>query len=139
MKVISLHQPYASLIFLDREDRKYHETRGWKPPSALIGQRIGIHASKKFHRPPGVPMELVHALHVDGQYVEPPRGAFLGTVRLAEVYQADDARREAANPFDLLAGHWDDGRWLWRLEDPQPLKKPVPMIGRQGWWEIRYG
>ena len=136
MKVISLHQPYASLIFLDREDRKYHETRGWKPPSALIGQRIGIHAAQRLWKYPRIPRELTTPImDTFGCYL-PPSGCLIGTVVIAEVYQADEARRAAADPFDVLAGDWTDGRWPWRLEDPQRLEMPIVMTGRQGWWEI---
>lgn len=43
MKAISLWQPWASLIVAGI---KPYETRGWGPPTALIGQRIAIHAAK---------------------------------------------------------------------------------------------
>ena len=136
MKVISLHQPFASLIFLDRDERKHHETRSFAPPAKLIGQRIGIHAAKKIRKPPAIPMDLMRALYVDGQYTNPPLGALLGTVLLAEVYQATPSIRACARKFDVLAGDWEDGRWLWRLEDPQRLETPLVVPGRQGWWEI---
>ncbi len=139
MKVISLHQPFASLIFLDTDERKHHETRTWAPPEKLIGQRIGIHAAQKLWKYPRIPLALTKPiLNTFGCYL-PPSGCLIGTVVIAEVYQATPEIRACARPFDVLAGDWEDGRWLWRLEDPQPLKKPVPMIGRQGWWEIRYG
>ena len=48
MKAISLHQPWASLIALGY---KIIETRSWKPPAWLIGQRIAIHAAKRKMRP----------------------------------------------------------------------------------------
>ena len=44
MKVISLWQPWASLIACGA---KPYETRDWAPPAALIGQTIAIHAAKK--------------------------------------------------------------------------------------------
>lgn len=130
MKIISLHQPYASLIMLGL---KKHETRHWRPPEHYIGQRIGMHAAQKIWKYPNVPIELSRPFIVDGHYTDPPRGALLGTVLLAEVYQADQDRRDAADPFDVLAGDWKDGRWLWRLEDPRPLPMPIVMRGFQKW------
>jgi hypothetical protein len=44
VKVLSLHQPWASLIALGV---KTIETRSWRCPPALIGQRIAIHAAKR--------------------------------------------------------------------------------------------
>ncbi len=45
MRVLSLHQPYASLVALNI---KTIETRGRAAPKALIGQRIAIHAAKRW-------------------------------------------------------------------------------------------
>jgi hypothetical protein len=47
MKVISLWQPYASLIACGE---KPFETRHWAPPRNLIGQTIAIHAAKKIDK-----------------------------------------------------------------------------------------
>ena len=44
MKAITLHQPWATLVALRL---KAYETRSWKPPKNLIGERIAIHAAKK--------------------------------------------------------------------------------------------
>jgi len=41
MKAITLHQPWATLIALNV---KRIETRSWRAPASLIGQRIAIHA-----------------------------------------------------------------------------------------------
>lgn len=136
MKVISLHQPYASLIFVDGPKRKVHETRKFPPPNKLIGQRIGIHAAQRLWKYPTIPLALTKPIQETfGCYV-PPSGCLIGTVVIADAYKADETRRAAADPFDMLAGDWSDGRWLWRLEDPKRLEMPIVMTGRQGWWEI---
>ena len=44
MKAITLHQPWATLI---ADGAKTIETRSWRPPQTLIGQRIVIHAGKR--------------------------------------------------------------------------------------------
>ena len=43
MYVLTVHQPRATLIAAGIKTR---ETRSWRPPEHLIGQRIGIHAGK---------------------------------------------------------------------------------------------
>ncbi len=44
MRVITLYQPWASLIAFEI---KLAETRDWPAPDALIGQRIAIHAGRR--------------------------------------------------------------------------------------------
>lgn len=53
MKVLTLHQPHASLCVIINPETglpyKGLETRRWAPPKSLIGQRIALHAAV---RPP---------------------------------------------------------------------------------------
>lgn len=42
MKVLSLHQPWASLVALGV---KTIETRSWRAPASLIGERFAVHAA----------------------------------------------------------------------------------------------
>ena len=44
MKVLSLHQPYATLIAVGQ---KTIETRSWRAPASMIGQRFAVHAAQK--------------------------------------------------------------------------------------------
>ena len=44
MKAITLWQPWASLI---AARVKTSETRSWKPPQALLGERIALAATKR--------------------------------------------------------------------------------------------
>ncbi len=44
MKALTVWQPWASLIAIGA---KPYEFRGWKPPRAIIGQRIAIHAGAR--------------------------------------------------------------------------------------------
>lgn len=44
MKALTLHQPWATLIALRV---KTIETRSWRAPESLIGQRIAIHAGRR--------------------------------------------------------------------------------------------
>ena len=47
MKALTLRQPFASLV---ADGRKLYETRAYAPPGALIGERVAIHASRRWTR-----------------------------------------------------------------------------------------
>lgn len=149
MKSISLHQPWAGLIFIPTTPpaegmsllegfqtgglvaAKTHETRHWPYPPAYEGERIAIHAAKRNPRPAEMFPFLDCGLVGHFQF---HRGAYLGTVRLAGCFRTDE--REPSGHIDRLAGDWTPGRYAWALEDVQPLAKPIPAIGKQGWWSI---
>lgn len=131
IRVISLWQPYASLPFTRRLKR--HETRGWKLPDRLIGERIAIHAAKK---KPSRSFEqgdigrlCASAFGADWRE-DLPYGAIVGCVTLGACYPTE---RGAATQADFIAGDWTPGRFAWRLDDAIPLAEPVPYVGGQGW------
>ena len=132
IRVISLWQPYASLIFSRRLKR--HETRGWKLPDRLVGERIAIHAAKKkpsraFERSD---LGRLCAAEFGADWRETlPYGAIVATVTLGACYPTERGPQTEA---DYLAGDWTPGRFAWRLDDASPLGDPVPTVGRQGWW-----
>lgn len=131
MRAISLHQPWAALIFLSGL-RKEHETRHWEYPAHLEGKRIAIHAAK---RTPTL-AEVGPLLEIDqlfGRHVL-HRGAFLGTAVLAGCYRTED--RQPANEIDRVGGNWSPGRFAWHLTRIEKLVEPLPALGRQGWWTI---
>lgn len=132
MRAISLHQPWASLIFLPPPERKEHETRHWKYPEAMEGQRFAIHAAKRTLRPEEMNPLLESGLLFGWRVF--PRGAFLGTAVLAGCFPTEE--RQPANEIDRLGGDWSPGRFAWALTDIRPLAEPVPAVGRQGWWTI---
>lgn len=59
MKALTIWQPWASLIAIGA---KPYEFRGWRPPCAIIGQRIAIHAGARPVRASEV-RALIRALH----------------------------------------------------------------------------
>ena len=109
MKAISVRQPFALQIILGK---KPYEYRSWLPPQPLVGQRLAIHASK-----------LDAAARDELERLRLPLigGVVLGSVRLVAV------RRTRRN----------DGWWAWVLDDPQPLRRPVPATGKLRIWEWR--
>lgn len=97
MKALTIRQPWASLIALGV---KTIETRSWKAPDTLIGERIAIHAAKRRpspcwvrlgdyvlgHEPYDGSIDLVH--RPNGSMVPLavyalPLGAVVATARLA--------------------------------------------------------
>ena len=128
MKAISLHQPYASLI---ADGVKHEETRSWKPPMELIGERIAIHAALKCdHLAPER-----RALY--------PFGAVVATAVLWDAIQVDHATHKYRHPSmkgrDLWIepngyGDFSHGRWIWVLHAVVKLPEPIPAKGRQGFW-----
>jgi hypothetical protein len=131
VRAISLHQPWAALIFLPGLAKK-HETRHWSYPPKMHGERIAIHAAKRTPRLEEVGPLLESGLLAGHHLLH--RGAFLGTVRLAGCWSTEE--REPANELDRLGGDWSPGRFAWALADVRPLPEPVPALGRQGWWTI---
>jgi activating signal cointegrator 1 len=137
MKVISIWNPYAALIV---HGHKTVETRSWPAPKSLIGQRIAI-ASTKVLRPEQKslwddPVFLRHyaetglpALH------ELPNGAILGTALLHSCSEMTEEDLEDVTEEEQIYGHWDVGRFAWRLRQPELLDKPIFTRGFQGIWD----
>ena len=138
MKALSLHQPWASLI-ADR--RKTVETRSWRPPARLLGQRIAIHAAKTIDRDAATLWYGADAVL--------PVGAILCTAMLADVGRV--ITRVDTQPFDVVRVYWlrpvrsvlwavdeygdfSPGRYLWRLDDIEVFQPPAPACGRQRLW-----
>jgi hypothetical protein len=157
MKAITLHQPWASLIVIGA---KRFETRGWGPPHALVGERIGIHAGlvcAPAHRlDAGALAAMERALGVPcAQWAARlPRGAMLCTARLAAAHKIRrvclDMGRAETRAFRRernceisenaiietdLFGWYGPGRFAWELADVIPLEPAAPMRGRQGLWD----
>lgn len=136
LPIISLWQPYASLIFAGR---KAHETRSFRFTSRLIGQRIGIHATAKFP-PLKTISEALHELCMDefgcSYNYTLPQGAILGTVQLISCEPTGTLLAVPIDGDDLAAGDWSHGRFVWKLDAPRALPSPIPAKGKQGWWKV---
>jgi hypothetical protein len=136
LTVISLWQPYASLMFT-KERHKRHETRGFKLPSRLVGQWVGIHATATF--PPLAKIsERLHELCLDvwgcGYNFSLPQGAVLGAVLFDRCQPTDTC--SPFNEDDETAGDWAAGRYAWFAADVVALARPFAAKGKQGWWSV---
>lgn len=150
MKVLSLWQPYASLIAVGA---KPFETRDWAPPWHLIGQRIAVHAAKRRPTRDEVDMLLLNGIELilgPGGPDALSYGAVVCTAVLRGAYQTGGWGHGRIAPVAAVAGPtpprttiptdtWGDyspGRWCWHLVDVHPLDPPVPLKGRQGLFAI---
>ena len=138
-KVITLHQPWASLIMLGL---KNYETRSWPCPIKHRGPLL-IHASKKV-----VPLDnivgspefyqIVRAL-LDkyGRCSDMPTGAILGQVDVVGAHKTEEVKDEIS-PLELACGDYADGRFAWELANITPFDEPIPAKGKQGLWNFDY-
>ena len=155
MKAITLHQPYASLI---ASGIKTVETRSWRPAGRLeliIGERIAIHAGQEIadYCDPRTYSAIDGILGADWRR-SIPRGAIVATARLKDCVQlksrhiafdADAKGRIIVVTVKRDGSHlrvnWDphgdfaQGRWLWILDQVEPLDPVVKARGALGLWE----
>ena len=149
MYAITLHQPWASLITLGL---KTVETRSLPAVARLLGQRIAVHAGKRLVRQPGEGIEReLRARWGEHWRLNMPTGAVAATAVLTgiarvacadlpEGYAVHDPEAEvgcAAGRGRTPIDHWGDfssGRWLWFLDDVEPLPEPLTAVGRQSLW-----
>lgn len=154
IRVLSLTQPYATLVIAGA---KKIETRSWKCPQALIGQRIAIHASKGFadmgtegfvrlccaepfkttlraaYRY-GIPFEQ----HEEGRLYpgDLPRGCILGTARLTGCWSTNqDDLVDRLPETERAFGFYGPDRWMWGLDRMQVFPQPIPAKGSLGLWK----
>ncbi len=160
VRVISLWQPWAALIV---SGAKKIETRSWYPRELRPGERIAIHASKRWTEDerelcqddPFFKRHLTLAARRGlWDFDQPPLGCIVGTA----VYQGVRRTERAVGPWMAEAERVERGLWLltdterafgnyvhgrygWLLSDPQPINPPVPLRGHQGifTWDMSEG
>jgi len=152
MKAITIWQPWASLIAVGA---KKNETRSWKAPKELIGQRIAIHAAKKLDKDICLTMPFADVL-IRQNLIRLFSGGFqntdfylstgeiLATCKLTACLRiiSEDKRKNIAqleNAYfvsgnEFAFGDYTPGRYAWILEDIQALKEPIFAKGMQRLW-----
>lgn len=134
MKALPLWQPWASLV---AGGAKRIETRHWKAPAWLVGQRIAIHATKRT-------TELwICELHPFTEYIDDakalPLGAIVATATLARCAPMTEqgiAKLQAEQPHEHAFGNYAVGRFAWVLHDVERLPEPIPFRGAQGVFDV---
>lgn len=160
MKALTIWQPWASLIMAGA---KPYEFRGWRAPRSLIGQRIIIHASaRKISDRDAAYLYLLlmfrdkcdslaaearetclipeKAMPVLEQTIPRTRttglpvAAGLGTAILGEPRIGTEIAEQFGVPRANDSDRDEHANWGWPLTDIEVWDEPIPMKGRQGFW-----
>jgi hypothetical protein len=151
MRVLSLTQPWATLVACGA---KKIETRSWQPPKALIGQRIGIHASKGLAdmtqrdfndlcmRPvfraalvAGWKAGLIKSAKEHLYPWDLPRGMILATARITGCWSTnDEALVDRLPDAERAFGNYAYDRYMWALDEVHALAEPIAAKGALGLW-----
>ena len=128
MKVISLTEPYATLI---KEKKKYVETRSWK--TNFRGE-IYIHASST-----KIPesylnnkelMDLVANIDLNFGYII-CKCKLVDCLYMTKEYVLDMKENHYS---EYICGQYEDGRYAFILEDIEILENKVPTKGKLNIW-----
>ena len=154
MKVITVYQPWASMLWLAGHPvpevaslGKHNETRGW---SRKYRGPLAIHASKDRRFLDLARQEpfrfALSAAGISGPE-DLPLGAVIAVCNLVDcvpivsrllvagkavLARLQDGRQVEGN--ELTFGDYTPGRFAWILADIKPLPKPIPAVGHQGLW-----
>ena len=130
MKVLSLTEPYATLI---KEKTKKIETRSWK--TTYRGE-LYIHASRT-----GIPKEYeenkeLMNLVKNSNY---PYGQIICKAKLVDCIKMtkdwiEQIKKE--NHQEYLCGIYEEGRYAWILEDIEVLEQPIYAKGSLNIWNF---
>lgn len=131
MRVISLWQPYASLI---AQGQKQIETRSWPAPPSLIGQRIAIHAAKKWDRALRAVCQRFPFREDIAHPEDLPRGAIIATAILTECRSTNGDWVDDLSEREYEYGDYSPDRFGWFLSDVECFLEPIPAQGKQGIW-----
>jgi predicted transcriptional regulator len=119
MKALSLKQPFAELIL---QGRKIIELRKWN--TKFRGEFL-IHSSKS---------PDLNAMKRFG-FKELPCGFILGKAELVNVKHYNSDKEHVADRNKHLANSvW--GEYGFILKNVERFKKPIPALGKLGFWEF---
>lgn len=138
MKVISLLQPWASLVVLGH---KKIETRSWN--TKYRGELL-IHASARFDKEQERLAFEFSQLLKDSRVYHCHRGAIIGKANLTGTETTDFLEYIESNPNLAILENWEQerafgdyspGRYGWLLSDPVIFDVPIAAKGKLGLWE----
>lgn len=154
MKVISIKQPWASLIITENEQNKGFgikpiENRTWPCPKKYIGERVLVHASK-------VPVKIINPNNLftwqQWEYMNNKQkdlavfnrlllGAIIGSVEIVDCvinHKSIWAEKSEFSPYDGPNGEPNEGFkpiYNWVLANPVKFETPIPAKGKLSFWE----
>lgn len=137
MKILSVQQPFATLIVLGL---KPDETRSWL--TKYRGQ-IGIHASQKIDKESCRQWPIKEVLASHG-YDETnlTTGCIIGIGNITDCQRVhvDEGNRAVLENNDIIEGDnyyfgwFGKGRFSWRMSDMKTIE-PIPAKGQLGLWK----
>lgn len=127
MKALSLWQPWASLI---ADEEKRIETRSWRPPEWLLHKWLAIHAAKKIDK------DFAYQCGYGANGILCPRGAIVAVVWLDSWIRFNPENTEYISDDEKRYGDFEEGRFGWQFAEIRKLPEPLPIIGRQGIFEV---
>jgi hypothetical protein len=128
MKGISLWQPLASAMM---HGTKQNETRSW--PTDIRGDVVICSAKRKPKR------EECFDEYAYRCATAEPLGFCLVVVDLFDCVRTESLFDNGSFKFsevEMRNGNYTNGRFAWLTRNPRPLVKPIPVIGRQGWFNL---
>jgi activating signal cointegrator 1 len=138
MKVISLWQPWASLVALDL---KRNETRSWythyRGPLAIHAAKIIIPFEQLFTELPFPQRMFIYDKLCDayGDYHKMPTGAIVASTNLLNV-MATEKILPTLDWLERACGDYSSGRFAFKLCNTKMLAEPIPAKGRQRFWDF---
>lgn len=129
IKVISLHQPWASLM---ARGAKRFETRSW---GTKFRGLVVIHATKQLYVDlrDSAFMRAMHEAGID-DVNKLPLGCALAVGTLVNCYKAESVYPHIGES-ERLFGNYAAGRVAWEFADVRLFEKPVPVRGQQYLWD----
>jgi ASC-1-like (ASCH) protein len=128
MKVLSIREPYASLI---KNGIKTIETRSWK---TNYRGKIYIHSCKTKDK---VKDQVKHLVPENLMY-----GYILCTADLVDCVYMDEEyidNEKRRNYNNFLCGRYEVGRYGWVLNNIEVLENRIPIGGQLGLWNYSEG
>lgn len=121
MKALTLWRPWDQAILYGG---KCFENRPWSLWRSMIGERIALHAGKKYD------IDGANWMREEGFYVPPPvTGSPMG---ITGVVVFDRVIHEREAPEDP----WFMGPFGWHIGEKHALDEPIPCAGQQGLWNV---
>ena len=123
MKVISIREPYASLI---KDGIKTIETRSWK---TKYRGPIYIHSCISKHR---INEDVSKLIKSELKY-----GYILCKANLIDcIYMDEDfiEKEKNRNYANFICGRYEVGRYAWILDNIEILEEPIKIKGQLGLW-----
>lgn len=130
MRALTLWQPWAFAVV---SGQKHVENRPWAPPAFMFGERIAIHAGKKYDVEGEAFLET-HGVEC-GEYARcRVHGAIVGVATIVGVMRKD---QHASDDGPRRDDPMFFGPYGWKLDDLRECKTPILDVkGMLGLWHL---